>query len=86
MESSIKLLSWNPIGIWKIKNTTTTICEICKESLTLFCIICIEKTNLSKIKCQTVTGKCNHTFHKHCIEHWTEINKCCPKDFTPWTV
>ena len=42
------------------------------------CSICLEKyfdeENLKKV----VKLKCNHLFHKECIDSWIRINKNCP--------
>lgn len=67
------------------------ICSLCNQSLLLWCNDCLEEIDLSKTDeddiaklCPTVVGKCEHGFHKHCIDDWTEDADCCPVDQTKW--
>jgi E3 ubiquitin-protein ligase RBX1 len=81
-EKLINVLEWNPTGFWKYKNATDD-CGICKEKLTEPCINCIQNT-VGKIDCYASQGKCNHCYHKHCIDKWRESSSICPTDKKPW--
>jgi hypothetical protein len=40
------------------------------------CLICIEKYNVGEFK--RYLPKCNHYFHKKCIDKWLRKNASCP--------
>jgi RING-box protein 1 len=61
-------------------NIENDICSICTYDLYDKCTDCIDTNN----KCISVLGKCNHSYHLHCIDKWIKIKNICPLDKLPW--
>jgi RING-box protein 1 len=79
-----KLLKMSGVALWVYDSVAVT-CGICKNPLNESCITCnANQENLDERKCQKVTGKCNHSFHCHCIENWIKKQNNCPMDFYEW--
>ena len=79
-----KLLKMTGVALWVYDSVSDT-CGICKNPLIESCISCnANQENLVDMKCQKVTGKCNHSFHSHCIENWLKKQNNCPMDFYEW--
>jgi RING-box protein 1 len=79
-----KVLKWNAIAQWNFDNISDT-CGICKNKITESCINC--QANQEKFEsnsCKKVVGKCNHSFHCHCIDEWIKKKNLCPLDFSEW--
>ena len=55
------------------------ICSICKSPLTYPCTECF---NNKRDKCNIALGKCNHSYHYHCISKWLTTESKCPIDGT----
>ena len=53
-------------------------CCICRCELDEICNKCRENKVIDKKECPTVTGKCGHTFHQHCISEWLKHQRICP--------
>ena len=77
----IEIIKWNPQGIWTFDSTETS-CGICKNELTCACATCL--LNSKNIDCKVIKGKCEHVFHKHCIDQWRIKSSICPICTTPW--
>lgn len=68
---------------YKIPNTH---CSICKNPLTM-APTDLEQKGTTKYLTDTpliVKGKCDHCFHKHCMDMWK--NSSCPLDNTDFSV
>ena len=79
-----KVLKWNAIAQWNYDTVSDT-CGICKNSIREACINC--QANQEKFdtnNCKKVVGKCNHSFHTHCIDEWIKKKNNCPLDFSEW--
>jgi len=49
--------------------------ELCKSLEDLECSVCLKNFEIKDTICIT---KCNHTYHKKCIDTWFEIKDTCP--------
>ena len=49
--------------------------ELCKSLEDLECSVCLKNFKIKETICIT---KCNHTYHKECIDTWLEIKDICP--------
>jgi RING-box protein 1 len=76
-----KVKKWNAVITWEW-DTKNNICSICRNSIMIDCIRCQTMKNVSK--CNPVWGKCEHIFHKHCIDRWLLTRYTCPLDDTKW--
>ena len=70
-DDNINELNTNLINVYKeidyLSEEENDICSICLEKY-------FDEENLKKV----VSLKCNHLFHKECIDKWFKINKNCP--------
>jgi hypothetical protein len=48
---------------------------LCKSLEDLECSVCLKNFEIKDTICIT---KCNHTYHKKCIDTWFEIKDTCP--------
>lgn len=79
-----QVLQFNAVAMWVYNNIGDT-CSICKNSLNEACINCQSNQDDNDIKdCRKVIGKCNHTYHFHCIELWVKKQNTCPLCYTEW--
>lgn len=60
------------------KNTACTECLLCRNKLDNVCNACAMNNITDPSQCPTVKGKCEHIFHKHCIERWLQRSNHCP--------
>ena len=49
--------------------------KLCKSLKDLECSVCLKNFEIKETICIT---KCNHTYHKKCIDTWFEIKDTCP--------
>lgn len=79
-----KVLKVNAVGLW-VYDSVSEICGICRSALSEGCIECqANQESINVIQCQKVVGKCNHSFHSHCIQEWAKKQNNCPLDFSEW--
>mmetsp|Transcript_5601 Transcript_5601/g.21074 ORF Transcript_5601/g.21074 Transcript_5601/m.21074 type:complete len:170 (-) Transcript_5601:1303-1812(-) len=82
-KSRFEIKQWNAISLWTYEKVSSDVCAICKESLYAPCVEChantpdfnpfsdeAQKDEKIKKMCSVAFGKCNHTFHWHCIDKW----------------
>jgi len=75
-----------PIGYWKYTFLHED-CAICRESLN-HPAIGYESNRYEKRDDYFAVwkGKCNHVFHKYCIQKWLQTRYVCPLCNLPWEV
>ena len=71
-EYVIEPLRFNLVGM---HSYNADICGICKEPLTF---PCTEHGKKGKTECVLSDGKCEHIFHKCCINKWLHSQDSCP--------
>ena len=82
MSISIKPISIKLVATYEY-DTTDDICQLCKNPLTFDCLEC--ETKKTNQKCYKSNGKCQHTFHVHCISKWLNTkNDNCPTCILPF--
>lgn len=68
-------------------------CVFCKKKISCICTSCEEYLDWDCHKCSTpssydscdlIVGKCNHVFHRHCMERWFRYRYSCPLDNSVW--
>lgn len=71
-----ELNKWNANAFtcWDIP---TDECHICRNHIMDDCVDCKEQDDINN-ECKVVTGKCNCSFHYHCIQKWITTNNICP--------
>mmetsp|Transcript_73795 Transcript_73795/g.85690 ORF Transcript_73795/g.85690 Transcript_73795/m.85690 type:complete len:99 (+) Transcript_73795:35-331(+) len=75
---------WNAVATWAWGVINDT-CAICKSHIEEPCIDCMANQNTSSAKgCEVAWGRCNHTFHFHCISRWLKQRSVCPLDNKEW--
>ena len=52
--------------------------SICRCELNEVCTKCRENKVTDIKECPTVTGKCGHSFHLHCVSEWVKYKPACP--------
>lgn len=80
-----------PCGTWTW-STKSDVCAICRNNISNLCIKCESDKNtkmeeddeVDEIKCDSVVGVCEHSFHYHCITQWLNTRNVCPMDNTEW--
>lgn len=82
----IKVIQWNPIGIWTPKIACDDFqCSICKKKTTSKCGDCSGSYNIATQDCQIAQGNCGHGYHYHCINKWLGSgSQICPICRIPW--
>ena len=78
----VKLIELKMVANSRFKSDES-VCHICKNPLSFLCKKCEDGSQSNKV-CYTSIGKCQHTFHYHCISSWLETDTNCPIDFTPF--
>lgn len=80
-DTSIKILSYNPVGIKK-RCYPMKYCTLCRGELTDACSICLDNGNNKKlctVKCINITSENNTTeilyYHTHCYNLISEVTK-----------
>ena len=63
---------------WKINED---LCGICQQTFDQMCPKCTHP-----IECKPGVGKCDHTYHVHCIADWIIKKRFCPMCRVPWSV
>jgi hypothetical protein len=82
----IKIKSLKIQGMYTFTNGSCTDdkCSLCKQCLTGPSFDDLQREMLNV---QVVMGKCDHCFHKSCMEAWQDKGfMTCPIDSTPWTI
>lgn len=64
-----RLMKLDNIDVKEIDET------LCKSLEDLECSVCLKNFEIKDTICIT---KCNHTYHKKCIDTWFEIKDTCP--------
>lgn len=82
----IKVIQWNPIGIWTPKIACDDFqCSICKKKTTSKCGDCTGSYNIAAQDCPIAQGACGHGYHYHCINRWLNSgSQQCPICRIPW--
>ena len=85
-EPRIKVVQWNPVGIWTPKIACDDFqCSICKKKTTSKCGDCSGSYNIATQDCQIAQGTCGHGYHYHCINKWLGSgSQICPICRIPW--
>ncbi len=85
-QMKIRVLQWNPIGIWTPKIACDDFqCSICKKKTTSKCGDCTSSKNIATQDCQIAQGTCGHGYHYHCIYRWLNSgSQQCPICRIPW--
>ena len=80
----IESLNINCAYSLKVGAETNDDCALCKQNLLAPSFDNLQKGNLKVV---ITLGKCQHGFHKSCIDAYTEKqNLSCPIDKTPWNM
>ena len=85
-----EIKKWTAVAFWSWDQSNET-CAICRNHLMELCIECQNKADASvngseDIKCPRAVGRCNHSFHLHCISTWIKNRNSCPLDSTEWAM
>ena len=85
-QARIKVIQWNPIGIWTPKIACDDFqCSICKKKTTSKCGECSGSYNIATQDCNIAQGTCGHGYHYHCINKWLNSgSQICPICRIPW--
>lgn len=80
---------WTAVAFWSWDQTNER-CAICRNHLMEPCIECTNKIDSNsmgeKVNCPRAVGRCNHSFHLHCISTWIKTRNSCPLDSTEWAL
>lgn len=80
---------WTAVAFWSWDQTNET-CAICRNHLMEPCIECQGKNEDhgvgTHIECPRAIGRCNHSFHLHCISTWIQTRNSCPLDSAEWSL
>jgi len=79
--ATVTINKLNLLGTWKY-NIIADTCAMCRNNLLNQCLEC--ESNSSIVECQIVTGKCEHSYHYHCISKWLKQRNVCPLDNIKW--
>lgn len=61
-------------------------CAICQEDLAGDCDACAANDTGHVTAYTVVTGKCEHTYHAHCVDRWVKTRSICPLDHQEWEI
>eukprot|EP00792_Barthelona_sp_PAP020_P012512 TRINITY_DN720_c0_g1_i1.p1 TRINITY_DN720_c0_g1~~TRINITY_DN720_c0_g1_i1.p1 ORF type:complete len:87 (+),score=16.66 TRINITY_DN720_c0_g1_i1:86-346(+) len=76
----IKIKSKTIVGEW-VYNVLSDTCSICQAELQAPCPHC----KIPGEDCPIITGKCTHSFHKHCMNEWISSGqRDCPLCRSKW--
>lgn len=82
-----EIKKWTAVAFWSWDQTNDA-CPICRNHLMEPCIECqsaIDEGRLGeRTSCPRAVGRCNHSFHLHCISTWIKTRNSCPLDSTEW--
>lgn len=80
---------WTAVAFWSWDQTNER-CAICRNHLMEPCIECNNKLDNGSLRdqpdCPRAVGRCNHSFHLHCISTWIKTRNSCPLDSTEWAL
>ncbi|TIA74883.1 hypothetical protein E3P92_00328 [Wallemia ichthyophaga] len=80
----VTINQWRAFSHWKWNGCDTDdLCGICQNYLDNSCPNC----SLPGDDCPLIWGKCNHSFHMHCILKWLSLESSkgqCPMDRQQW--
>ena len=76
-ETKVIIKKFAPVYIIK-SDVVDMNCIICRRSLTEVCHECQQKRITDSSLCPSVTGKCGHRIHAHCIRDWLLNHNKCP--------
>lgn len=65
----VQIDSWLAVATWKW-DIEDPVCTICRNEFEMPCDT--TKCKYAGEDCSVVQGRCNHSFHMHCIYKWQE--------------
>lgn len=74
---------WSAVAFWSWDIVIDT-CAICRNHIMDICIDCQADGTTNPNECTVSWGRCNHTFHSHCIARWLKSRPVCPLDNQQW--
>lgn len=84
-----EIKKWTAVAFWSWDQTNES-CAICRNHLMEPCIECQGKNDNADVTqrphCPRAVGRCNHSFHLHCISTWIGTRNSCPLDNAEWSL
>lgn len=84
-----EIKKWTAVAFWSWDQTNES-CAICRNHLMEPCIDCQGKNESAditqRLDCPRAVGRCNHSFHLHCISTWISTRNSCPLDNAEWSL
>ena len=80
----LQINKWTAVATWHY-SVEDNICGVCRNVFEKMCHKCTQAENV----CPILTGKCNHSFHRHCLDDWLRSSYSrglCPLCRQQWAI